>query len=173
MRKMLVSLLLTGMYAIAAAQTSTGQPRPCSTSPEYRQFDFWLGEWDVFGLNGKPAGQSRISLILDSCIILEEWTGASGYTGKSFNRYNAVDKQWQQTWVDNVGGSVEFLRGEGTPGKITFFADRNMGNDGKNFLRKLTFYKLADDKVRQHGERSNDGGATWATEYDLEYRKKK
>jgi len=27
--------------------------------------------------------------------------------------------------------------------------------------------------VRQHGEISKDKGATWSTEYDLEYRRKK
>ena len=154
------------------AQTSTN-PRPCSTQPEYRHFDFWLGEWEVYGLNGKQAGKSKISMILDSCIILEEWTGTSGLTGKSFNTWNAASRQWQQTWVDNAGGTTEFLRGKAETGKITFYADNVKGNDGKTFLRKLTFFKLSDDKVRQFGERSDDNGKTWTTEYDLEYRKKK
>jgi hypothetical protein len=39
-------------------------------------------------------------------------------------------------------------------------------------MRRLTFYKLGADKVRQHGERSDDEGKTWTTEYDLEYRRK-
>jgi hypothetical protein len=112
-------------------------------------------------------------MILDSCIILEEWTGGGGYTGKSFNTWNAAKRQWQQTWVDNVGGTTHFLSGKSEPGKIIFLADNEMGRDGKKFIRKLTFYKLSDEKVRQHGERSNDAGQTWTTEYDLEYRKKK
>lgn len=173
MRKIFLCCFFAGLVLYSAAQTSNAPKSPCGTNAAYRQFDFWIGEWQVFGLNGKVAGQSRISLILDSCIILEEWMGSSGFTGKSFNKWNASSKQWQQTWVDNMGGSTEFLRGESAAGKITFYADRNTGNDGKNFLRKLTFYKLSDDKVRQHGERSTDNGATWATEYDLEYRKKK
>lgn len=172
MRKMLLCFLLTASITAAIAQTGGTMPKPCSTNPEYRQFDFWLGEWEVFATNGNRAGQSRISMILDSCIILEEWTGGSGFTGKSFNSWNAATKQWQQTWVDNAGGSTEFLRGKAETGKITFFADNVTDRDGKKFHRKLTFYKLSDEKVRQHGERSNDGGQTWATEYDLEYRKK-
>lgn len=82
--------------------------KPCSTDPLYRQFDFWLGEWDVVAPNGNHAGDSKISLILDSCIVLEEWTGNYGYAGKSFNSYNAKTKQWQQYWVDN-GGTVPTL----------------------------------------------------------------
>lgn len=173
MRSLFCCFLFMTIISFAAAQTAPAQQRPCSTYPEYRQFDFWIGEWEVFGKNGNKAGQSKISLILDSCIILEEWTGGGGFTGKSFNTWNAATHQWQQTWVDNVGGTTEYLRGQAEPGKITFFADKVMGNDGKNFLRKLSFYKLSDDKVRQHGERSNDGGQTWTTEYDLEYRRKK
>lgn len=40
-------------------------------------------------------------------------------------------------------------------------------------MRRLTFTKISEDKVRQFGERSNDGGSTWTVEYDLEYRRKK
>jgi len=48
-----------------------------------------------------------------------------------------------------------------------------MDPQGKNFMRRLTFTKLNNDKVRQFGERSDDEGKTWTTEYDLEYRRKK
>jgi len=151
--------------------------KPCSL-PVFRQFDFWVGTWEAFAPNGSKAGDSKISIILDSCIILEEWTSASSqqgliYSGKSFNMYNVATKQWQQTWVDNTGNTTEFLRGEGSDGKIIFYADKVIGPQGKNFMRKLTFTKLSNDKVRQFGERSDDEGKTWTTEYDLEYRRKK
>lgn len=150
--------------------------KPCS-KPEFRQFDFWIGEWEAYGVKGNKAGDSKISLILDSCVILEEWTGQPNqvftYTGKSFNSYNAATKQWQQTWTDNTGNTTEFLRGEGSNGKIVYYADKVTGPKGENFMRRLTFTKLTDDKVRQLGERSDDGGKTWTTEYDLEYRRKK
>lgn len=166
---MLIALLV-------AAQFLSAQ-KPCS-DPVYRQFDFWVGEWEAFSPNGKKGGDSKISIILDSCIILEEWTSANltqgiRYAGKSFNTYNSATKQWQQTWVDNVGGSTEFLRGESSEGKIVFYADKVGGPGGKTFIRRLTFTKLNNDKVRQFGERSDDGGVTWKTEYDLEYRRKK
>ncbi|MFZ9386337.1 MAG: hypothetical protein ACO25B_00525 [Chitinophagaceae bacterium] len=150
--------------------------KPCSL-PEFRQFDFWVGEWEAFGPKGK-AGDSRISIIIDSCVILEEWTSAGlqqgfRYAGKSFNTYNRATRQWQQTWVDNTGNTTEFLRGEASPGKIIFYADHVTGAKGEIYIRRLTFTKLSDDKVRQFGERSVDGGQTWITEYDLEYRRKK
>ena len=156
---------------------SVSAQKPCSRS-EFRQFDFWVGEWEAFDLKGNKAGDSKISIILDSCVILEEWTSAGVqqgliYSGKSFNSYNAATKQWQQTWTDNTGNTTEFLRGEGSNGKIVFYADKVAGPKGENFMRRLTFTKPDNDKVRQFGERSDDSGKTWTAEYDLEYRMKK
>ena len=171
MRRIYLSLFLSLIIF-----SSWGQ-LPCS-NPAYRQFDFWIGEWDVYSKNGQKAGDSRISMILDSCIILEEWTSAGltqgiRYAGKSFNTYNQSTGEWQQTWVDNIGGSTEFLRGKAETGKVTFFADHVKDNQGNKFIRRLTFYKLDENKVRQHGEKSTDEGKTWVTEYDLEYRRRK
>ena len=171
MKKLL--LLVVSSFFILQVQS---QGMPCS-KPEFRQFDFWLGEWEAYGVKGAKAGDSRVSIILDSCVILEEWTGAPSqgftYTGKSFNSYNVASKQWQQTWTDNTGNTTEFLRGEGSNGKIVYYANKVTGPKGELFMRRLTFTKLSDDKVRQFGERSDDGGKTWSTEYDLEYRRKK
>lgn len=172
MKKLFTFVLLTFCQLSLFAQRI-----PCSL-PEFRQFDFWVGNWEAFGKNGKKGGDSKISIILDSCVILEEWTSASSqqgliYSGKSFNTYNLATRQWQQTWVDNTGNTTEFLRGEGSDGKIVYHADKVMDQKGKTFMRRLTFTKLSNDKVRQFGERSDDGGKTWTTEYDLEYRRKK
>jgi hypothetical protein len=171
MRKYLLFIITIFFIQILSAQ------KPCSR-PEFRQFDFWIGEWEAFAPNGNKGGDSKISLILDSCVILEEWTSVNAqqgliYTGKSFNSYNAASKQWQQTWTDNTGNTTEFLRGEGSNGKIIYYADKVAGPQGKTFMRRLTFTKLSNDKVRQFGELSNDEGKTWTAEYDLEYRRKK
>jgi len=151
--------------------------KPCS-DPIYRQFDFWIGEWEAFGLNGQKAGDSKISVILDSCIILEEWTSATvnrglRYAGKSFNTYNAATKQWQQTWVDNAGGSNEYLVGKFENNKLIYISSPFSFSKDTMAIRKMTFTNLSPVKLRQHGEISKDNGITWATEYDLEYRRKK
>lgn len=127
---------------------------------------------------GKKAGDSKISLVLDSCIILEEWTSASvnrglRYAGKSFNTYNAVTKQWQQTWVDNTGGSTEYLEGKFDNKKIILLTKPFPFSRDTLAIRRLTFFDLDMNKVRQLGEISKDNGMSWVTEYDLEYRRKK
>jgi len=161
---------------LIAVKSATAQ-KPCSR-PEYRQFDFWIGEWEAFGKNGSKAGDSKVSLILDSCIILEEWTSASinqglRYAGKSFNTWNAASKQWQQTWVDNAGGTNEYLIGKFENNQIIFSSKPFAVAKDTMAIRRMTFTNISPDKLRQHGEISKDEGLTWATEYDLEYRRKK
>jgi len=173
MKKGLLSILI-----FTAALHIDAQKTPCTTDPVYRQFDFWIGEWDVYAKNGKQAGDSKIDLILDSCIILENWKSANVsqgvyYAGKSFNTYNSTTKQWQQTWVDNVGGTTEFLEGHFENNKMIFLTKPFQVGKDTLAIRRLTFYNLDANKVRQFGEITKDNGATWSTEYDLEYRRKK
>jgi len=171
-KKVIIILLF-----IATTPLSLIAQKSACSDQKFRAFDFWQGTWEVFDKNGKIAGESKISLILDSCVVLEEWTSAGSqngvvYKGKSFNTYNSASKEWQQTWVDNTGNTTEYLRGKATEGHIVFYADRVISAKGKYFLRKLSFIKLSDIRVRQLGERSDDEGKTWIIEYDLEYRKK-
>lgn len=150
---------------------------PCSDSL-HRQFDFWVGDWEVYGKNGQKAGESQVSIILDSCIILEEWTSASlnrgiRYAGKSFNTYNRSTGQWQQTWVDNVGGTTEFLKGGFADNMMRFETLPYQVSADTFAIRRLSFFHLGPDRLRQLGEISRDGKGTWTTEYDLEYRRRK
>lgn len=168
----------TGCFLLALLLTCVGhaQKMPCS-NPVYRQFDFWIGEWDAFAVNGKKAGDSKISVILDSCIILEEWTSTSvfngiRYAGKSFNTYNVVTNQWQQTWVDNAAGSTEYLSGKYEDHKIIFTTAPFPFSKDTMATRRLTFFNINKDRVRQLGEITKDKGDSWNTEYDLEYRRK-
>ncbi len=174
MKKLITLIIFSTMLSVSNAQSGR---LPCSRQ-EYRQFDFWIGEWEAFGKNGQKAGDSKISLILDSCIIFEEWTSASvqqglRYAGKSFNTYNALTKQWQQTWVDNAAGSNEYLTGKFEDNKIIFSSTPFSFNKDTMAIRRMTFTNLSKDRLRQHGEISKDNGTTWSTEYDLEYRRRK
>ncbi len=165
------------LVLLISMQSIIAQKLPCN-NPVYRQFDFWIGEWEAFAPNGNKAGDSKISLILDSCIILEEWISASvqqglRYAGKSFNTWNASLKQWQQTWVDNTGNTTAFINGKFESNKIIFNTDPFPFSKDTIAVRRLSFFNLGVDKVRQMGEISKDKGNSWITEYDLEYRRKK
>ncbi len=151
----------------AAAQTAPTPPR-CDT-PEFRQFDFWVGDWNVTS-GGQPVGTNRVTLEEDECVVHEHWTGSKGGTGQSFNYYDRVDRRWHQMWVSNTGNVLD-LAGTFAGGTLTFGGERRQP-DGTTLRHRLSFHLNADGSVRQFWEMSSDGGATWSVAFDGLYRKK-
>jgi len=175
MRKFRI-LSILGMLCIISTylRAQTPPPKsPCTNNPVYRQFDFWIGDWEAFGVNGKKQGDSHIERLLDSCVILENWTGAGGYSGKSYNTFNSGTQKWQQYWVDNAGGVTEYFNGHFEDNKMIMETFNVKQQDGKVKIMRMTFFNLGPDKVRQFGQSSADNGQTWTTDFDLEYRRKK
>lgn len=152
---------------VVASFAQTPLPAP---PPEARQFDFWVGEWEVFGPKGKKQGDSRIESISGGWGLLENWTGGGGYTGKSLNTWLPVKKQWRQSWV-GTGDALELTGGLNDKGEMVL-AGRSVGSDGKETIERITWTPNTDGTVRQHWQQSTDGGATWTTAFDGLYKKK-
>ncbi len=147
--------------------------KPCAYTPENRQFDFWLGEWNVVTTQGATqAGSSKIELILGDCVVQENWTGGGGGTGKSYNIYNLSLKRWEQYWVDSSGGNIFFYGGL-KEGVMDYWTDAIPQPDGTTLKRHLQFIKIGPDTVRQFSQGSKDDGKTWSVEYDFTYNRKK
>jgi hypothetical protein len=137
-----------------------------------RQFDFWIGSWEVTLPDGKPAGTNVIELIQDSCVLRENWTSAKmPYTGTSYNFFNKQTAKWQQVWLDNAGGSL-MLEGEFVNGKMILYGKPAKNQKGQLQSERITWTPNTDGSVRQHWESSTDNGKTWLTAFDGLYRKK-
>ncbi|HSB60154.1 MAG TPA: hypothetical protein VLI67_00445, partial [Vicinamibacteria bacterium] len=80
--------------------------------------------------------------------------------------------RWQQTWVDNVGGVMEF-NGEAREGRIEFLGERVLPGRAEPVKNRMTFSSVSPDEVRQLIEQSSDEGATWTVVFDGTYRRKK
>jgi tetratricopeptide (TPR) repeat protein len=140
---------------------------PCMYSAEARQFDFWVGEWDVFTPQGRQDGTSVIQRFANGCGILENWTGRLGGTGKSINFYDPQTHKWFQYWIGADGNPQRYagvyrdraIRYEGEP----------QTQNGKKLMTRLTFFNLDANTVRQLSERSDDEGKTWTVNYDYKY----
>jgi len=147
--------------------------RPCSFDPKARQFDFWIGEWDVHdSASQTPVGTSSIQLILGDCVIFENWSGRGGATGKSFNVYDKAKGFWMQTWIDDKGGVTEFVNGVFKDAALQFVTAPQKTPTGERTSR-LTFFDQGPAQVRQFSEFSTDAGKTWSTEYDFTYVRRK
>ena len=153
---------------LATLALPAGAAAPC-TSPEHRQFDFWLGEWQVRGPKGAVAGINRIESQYGGCVIHEHYVTGRGYSGESLNVYDAARKVWHQTWVDNSG---LLLILEGTfNGKSMVLEGQTAGAKGSPAKHRITWTPNADGTVRQLWETTDEKGS-WGVAFDGSYSKK-
>jgi hypothetical protein len=148
-------------------QAAPPSPPPACSSAEHRQFDFWVGRWNVFDAKtGKPAGSSVIEKLYGGCVLRENWS-EPGFAGGSLNIL-AADGKWHQTWTDQNGALREFVGGL-VDGKMVLTADMRPPLAPKARLVRMTFTPNADGTVRQFSDYSDDGGKTWNFRYDYLY----
>lgn len=110
-----LTALLLALPAPALAQLSSEpQDLPegvtACLEDQYRQFDFWLGEWEVTDTEGNLAGHNSITHAENGCVILEHWSGARGSTGRSFNYFDPGDRKWHQLWIA-PGAVIDYAGG--------------------------------------------------------------
>ncbi len=144
---------------------------PCLSRDEYSQFNFWVGKWDVITPAGQHAGNSEIDLMNNGCTIVENWYGANGSQGKSFNYFDTTDNKWHQFWINQSAQKTTF-EGKLVDGNMVYYSYDHANDNSKPYLQRLTFYNLGPDKVRQFDEISSDSGKTWSVGYDLTYTRK-
>lgn len=144
---------------------------PACAAPEFRQFDFWVGRWEVRDANGRVLGTNTIDLVNRGCGLREQWSGASGFVGTSLNTYDAGRKQWHQTWID-VGGTLLLLNGHFLGGAMTMSGE-TVAPDGKQTMNRIVWRPMpGPGALRQTWEQSADGGRTWSTAFDGVYFKR-
>jgi tetratricopeptide (TPR) repeat protein len=142
--------------------------KPCMFTEGYRQFDFWVGEWDVF-VSGQKAGYNNVKSLQNGCIIEENWEGGSGERGQSFNFFNPVTGKWHQSYMSNRAGNW-MMDGEYKDGQLRF--EGHIYSPQGDVLVHMTFFNLEPGKVRQTAETSSDGGKTWTNIWDGLYVRK-
>jgi len=156
------------LFVPAASAARSPEPARCS-APEYRQFDFWLGDWDVSDVgDSKPTMHIKIEKILDGCVLKETYEDVSGSHGQSFNIYDASRKVWHQTWVTNRGVLL-VLEGGMENGRMVFRATETT-KDGPVLWR--AFWIPQGAEVRETAETSSDNGKTWKPKFDIIFRKR-
>jgi tetratricopeptide (TPR) repeat protein len=158
-------------------ETVTSNVDPCNTAPEFRQLDFWIGEWDVLGGAGQVIGTSKIERILGNCVILETYTAAPGssaspaYVGQAFHFYDPNAKKWVQHYIDTTATPFDWT-GQFVNAEMRYTREGLFGPKNLPVQQRMTFTKLPDGKVRQLFEQSADGGKTWRAGFNGTYVKR-
>lgn len=120
-----------------------------------RQFDFWLGAWNLVVPNG-VAGTNDI--VRNGCVLEEEFREVSGTIGRSVSFLSSADRRWYQTYIDSRGGRVP-LHG--------VLEGRDMVLYQEPGGARSTWQPLDADRVRFFQEAAN--GGAWRTTFDSTY----
>jgi hypothetical protein len=121
---------------------------PCCTE-NHREFDFWLGEWSVYGTNEALLGGNTIVSMQDGCVLQENWEGASGSNGTSYNFFDASDSTWNQVWVDNTGNVLR-LKGNPNPeGAMVMTSELLQNAEGQGYYHQISWTPHDDGSVIQ------------------------
>ncbi len=142
----------------------------CCTE-KHTEFDFWIGTWDVSNPDGSKAGTNTILKLQDNCLLQENWASTNGkVTGTSNTFYNAKTQQWEQIWIDNLGGNLH-LKGERIDNQMILKTDVTYNKNKEPFYHRLTWTQNKDGSVHQYWETiTNDKDIT--VSFDGLYRKK-
>jgi hypothetical protein len=158
---------VVAFLSLLAPGSVSGQPSPCA-DPAYRQFDFWLGHWQVTTADGRVAGENRIRMAENGCVLTERYTTPSGFQGQSLNIFDRRTKRWHQTWVDNTGLLLQ-LDGGLENGSMVMSGPGVTGT-GAALTHRITWTPNADGTVRQHWQSQEAAAAEWQTLFDGLYR---
>lgn len=159
---------------VLACPLSAGAQEPDARRcdrPEQRQFDFWVGTWEVFAPDGKKAGDNRIESIDGGCALLERWRGRGGFSGTSLNHWDAATRRWRQRWVDNQGGVLELDGGHDGTRMLLSGRLPHPERPGAFQWQRIGWTPQPDGSVRQLWEHSDDEGRRWTVAFDGLYRR--
>ncbi len=150
----------------AIAAESARISRDCAT-PEHRQLDFWIGDWDTFEIDtpGSPSiARARIEPIAEGCALRERYEQNDGLVADSILSYDPVRRHWQQTWVTNRGGLMVIV-GHFEDGALVLQGNVHL-KDGTSVLQRIT-WTTQGAGVRESAVLSRDGGKTWKPAFDV------
>mgnify|MGYP003654069513 CR=1 FL=1 len=141
-------LLICLLTTPALAQTVS-----CDASPGFADFDFWVGDWDVYDTSNMLVGTNSIEKKENGCLLMETWAGAGGSTGISLNYFNPVTERWQQLWV-SAGAYAIDIEGGLLDGSMVL-SGKLWNYQGPTYDFRGTWTPNADGSVRQFFEQFN------------------
>lgn len=160
--KWMVSLLVMLLLALPGMPAVAGDAAPVCREDGYREFDFWIGRWQVADAEGAVAGHNVIESRQRGCLLVETWQGTEGGTGTSINYYHPIAGTWRQVWVSP--GTVIDISGNLSDGSMVL-SGTIAYRDGRSLPFRGTWTLLEDGRVRQFFEEQQAPGR-WTTWFE-------
>jgi hypothetical protein len=177
-RVSLFAMVLCAAAAVSGQQTP--QPPPPCDRPEQKQFDFWVGDWDLTSPGAKSGevvhNSNTIKRILGSCIVQENFVGnaapeqAPQLLGMSVSVFDVASGKWKQTWVDNQGSYLDFT-GEFKDKEMVLSREATRPG-GTAVMQRMVWKNITANEFDWSWERSKDKGQTWEVMWPIHYKRK-
>ena len=139
---------------------------------EARQFDFWIGKWDVNlrmiqkDLSWRDSVKATVEIypILDGKAILELWD-SKPIKGFSLRYYDPSEKKWilYLNWPNRHQSSIGSLKGTFRHGRGEFFST------SRGVISRYSFSDITANSLRWDDAFSRDGGKTWTHNWIMEF----
>lgn len=182
-RRLLPLAAVLGLFAgVILPDPGAAQGFPVSDRlpDEARQFDFWVGTWDVnlrvrqpdFSWKDTRRSVAEIYPILSGKAVLELWSEdqVAGIKGFSLRYFDTSRDEWVLwlNWPSNNQSGSSSLAGTFRHGRGEFFSTRQ-GPNGTETLSRFTFSDITDESLRWDDAFSTDGGQTWTNNWIMEF----
>lgn len=163
---------------------------PMSTSAQVlnknREFDFWLGNWNVQNKRLQPSGEwspsgtavAQVQSGVGGLVIVERWTGKDplAMRGFSLRSFDAVQDRWEiiLNWHSGSPSTFGMMVGNflgdrqpasADPYRAEFFAPVTTPKT------RYTFSKITPNSCQWDQALSTDG-STWKTDWTMEFSRK-
>jgi hypothetical protein len=165
-------LLSLAVLLFLSLPVSLGAQGACQG--EYRQFDFWIGEWDVLNRN-RPSDDTRwfdtgsatarVYPVVAGCGLVEHWRGqayGNFLVGFSLRAFNPSLGQWDLVLLWPNAGEPRFgeLAGGFRHNRGEFYS-RGLSAAGDTTLTRLSFSDVTPNSLRWQNDFSMDNGRSW------------
>lgn len=160
------------VFCLIAATSTLLRAQPAShrcATPEFRQFDFWLGDWEVRDKAGVLEGTNVVTLEHDGCVLIERWS-STDQTGISLNMYDFRTNKWYQSWYDSLGNMLT-ISGGLKSGTMWLEGER-LTPEGRMARERTRWTPLKDGRLHQVWDFSLDNGKTWNLRFEGFYLKR-
>jgi hypothetical protein len=156
------------------AAAPAAAPAPCST-PEFRQLDFWVGDWDAEWDNPDGSkGTAKYHFSRDEfgdCVIYEHFSADDGsLKGMSISTYAPAAHAWRQTWVDASGGYFD-LSGGPVSGQAHSFELQTLRLGQSPRVQRMIWEKVTSDSFVWRWQARASDDAAWVDSWVLRYRR--
>lgn len=170
-----IGVFLATLATLASPQAAAQTPvaPPTCDAPEHRQFDFWLGEWEVVPADGsgQALGRNTISRVAAGCALREHWVNARGLDGHSLNVYDRDARRWTQFWIGADGVILRLQGGLRVDGAMEMRGELPDGKGGTQ-RQRIVWIPETDGSVLQVWDVSDDDGTTWRNSFSGRYRRR-